>query len=62
MADALASMRSGSQPTWKDLHDAAVVCLGGGEVSVIADALARVDIGVAIGYLARRRQPNADSG
>jgi len=51
MAEALASLRDGSQPTWKDLRDAAVVCLGEGELSVIAEALARVDIGTAIGSL-----------
>lgn len=51
MAEALASMKGGSQPTWRDLRDAAVVCLGGGESSVIAEALARADIGTAIGEL-----------
>lgn len=51
MAEALASLKNGSQPTWRDLRDAAVVCLGGGELSVVAEALARVDIGTAIGSL-----------
>jgi len=51
MAEALASLRSGSQPTWRDLRDAAIVCLGGGELSVVAEALARTDIGTVIGRL-----------
>ncbi|THF84429.1 DUF5682 family protein [Cohnella fermenti] len=51
MAEALASMKGGSQPTWQDLRDASVVCLGGGEVSVVSEAHARIDIGTAIGLL-----------
>lgn len=51
MAEALASLKGGSQPTWRDLRDAAVVCLGDGELSVVAEALARADIGTAIGSL-----------
>src|SRR5690606_35768060 len=51
MAEALAAMKGGSQPTWQDLRDASVVCLGGGEASVVAEAHARLDIGTAIGLL-----------
>ncbi|MCR2802732.1 DUF5682 family protein [Paenibacillus soyae] len=51
LAEALAALHDGSQPTWRDLQDAAVVCLGFGERSVIAEALARTDIGTAIGSL-----------
>lgn len=51
LAEALASLHGGSQPTWRDLRDAATVCLGYGDFSVIADALARTDIGTAIGRL-----------
>ncbi|MFC5469022.1 DUF5682 family protein [Cohnella suwonensis] len=51
MAEALAAIKNGSRPTWKDLHDAAVTCLGGGELAAIADALSRVDVGTAIGRL-----------
>ncbi|NHN33412.1 hypothetical protein G9U52_26725 [Paenibacillus sp. S3N08] len=51
LAEALASMQGGSQPTWQDLRDAAVVCLGYGELSTIAEALARTDVGTAIGSL-----------
>ncbi|MBP1991904.1 DUF5682 family protein [Paenibacillus eucommiae] len=51
LAEALAAMHNGSQPTWRDLRDAATVCLGYGELSVIAEALARTDVGTAIGNL-----------
>ncbi|OXM83522.1 hypothetical protein CF651_25340 [Paenibacillus rigui] len=51
LAEALASLHGGSQPTWKDLRDAATTCLGYGELSTIAEALARTDIGTAIGRL-----------
>ncbi|MEI7028154.1 DUF5682 family protein [Paenibacillus sp. y28] len=51
LAEALASLHGGSRPTWRDLRDAATVCLGYGELPVIAEALARVDIGTAIGSL-----------
>ncbi|WP_246132272.1 DUF5682 family protein [Paenibacillus hemerocallicola] len=51
MAEALAALHDGSQPTWRDLQDAAVVCLGFGELSVIAEALARTNVGTAIGRL-----------
>ncbi|WP_246066789.1 DUF5682 family protein [Paenibacillus koleovorans] len=51
LADALAALHDGSQPTWRDLRDAATVCLGNGELTVVAEALARTDIGTAIGSL-----------
>ncbi|CAM3490441.1 DUF5682 domain-containing protein [Paenibacillus lupini] len=51
LADALASMHDGVQPTWKDLRDAATVLFGFGEFSVVAESLARVDIGTTIGSL-----------
>ncbi|MDR0386113.1 MAG: DUF5682 family protein [Prevotellaceae bacterium] len=51
LAESLASMRSGSLPVLRDLHDAAVSCFGGGELSVVAEALNRVDIGTATGSL-----------
>ncbi|MDR1583168.1 MAG: DUF5682 family protein [Prevotellaceae bacterium] len=51
LAESLASMRSGSLPVLRDLHDAAVTCFGGGELAVVAEALNRVDIGTAIGSL-----------
>lgn len=51
LAEALAALHDGSQPTWKDLQDAAVVCLGHGELSPIAEALARANVGTAVGRL-----------
>ncbi|RJX40548.1 hypothetical protein D3P09_00555 [Paenibacillus pinisoli] len=51
MADALAAMHDGVRPTWRDLRDAATVLFGHGELSVVAEALARTDIGTAIGRL-----------
>jgi hypothetical protein len=51
LAESLASMRSGSLPVLRDLHDAAVTCFGGGELAVVAEALNRTDIGTAIGSL-----------
>lgn len=51
LAEALASMHNGRFPTWKDLRDAVVISLGNGELSAVAEALARTDIGTAIGSL-----------
>lgn len=51
LAESLASLRGGSMPTWGDLRDAAVVCLGFGDLASVAEALARADIGTAIGGL-----------
>ncbi|KJB87035.1 hypothetical protein AZ66_15360 [Paenibacillus sp. E194] len=52
LAQSLASLHVGSAPTLLDLRDAALTLLGRGELSVIAEALARIDIGTAIGSLA----------
>ncbi|MDR6550596.1 DUF5682 family protein [Paenibacillus qinlingensis] len=51
LAEALAALHDGTQPTWKDLRDAAIVCLGHGELSTIVEALTRTDVGTAIGRL-----------
>ena len=51
LANSLTAMRDGSLPVLKDLHDAAVTCLGQGDLSQVAEALNRVDIGTAIGSL-----------
>jgi hypothetical protein len=51
LSQALTSLRSGASPVLKDLHDAAVTCFGGGELSVVAEALNMADIGTAIGFL-----------
>ncbi|TQR44673.1 DUF5682 family protein [Paenibacillus popilliae] len=52
LAQSLASLHGGSAPTLLDLRDAALTLFGRGELSVIAEALVRVDIGTAIGSLA----------
>ena len=51
LAKSLASMRNGRYPTLKDLRDSSVCLLGDGELSAVAEAIARVDIGTAIGEL-----------
>ncbi|TYP68383.1 DUF5682 family protein [Paenibacillus methanolicus] len=51
LASALASMRGSAQPILRDLRDAAVVTLGYGERAVVAEAMARAEIGTDIGYL-----------
>lgn len=52
LAESLAALHGGSAPTLRDLRDAALTLLGRGELSVIAEAIARTDIGTAIGELA----------
>ncbi|MGZ9584364.1 DUF5682 family protein [Paenibacillus marinisediminis] len=52
LAESLASLHGGSAPTLRDLRDAAQTLLGRGELAVVAEALARADIGTAIGELA----------
>jgi hypothetical protein len=44
-------MKNGLAPTLRDLRDAAVTLIGHGELSAIKDALARVEVGTAIGEL-----------
>lgn len=51
LAESLASMRNGTLPVLQDLHDAAVTCFGGGELSMVAEALNRADVGTAIGSI-----------
>lgn len=51
LAKSLAAMHGGVYPTLKDLRDSAVCLLGGGELSAVSEALARVDVGVMIGEL-----------
>ncbi|MDP1563815.1 MAG: DUF5682 family protein [Pirellulaceae bacterium] len=51
LARTLAAMHGGQAPTLSDLHDAAVTLLGHGELGSIAEALAHVDVGTAIGQL-----------
>ncbi len=51
LARTLSAMKNGIAPTLADLRDAAVTLIGQGELSNIREALARVDIGTAIGTL-----------
>ncbi|MCY9517483.1 DUF5682 family protein [Paenibacillus apiarius] len=52
LAESLAALHGGSAPTLRDLRDAAQTLLGRGDLAVIAEALARTDVGTAIGMLA----------
>lgn len=51
LARTLSALHDGSAPTLNDLHDAAVTLLGHGEALVVREALAKTDIGDAIGEL-----------
>ncbi len=51
LANALTSMRGGSLPVLKDLHDAVITCFGGGDLPSVAEAINKVDIGTSIGSL-----------
>ncbi|HYH65406.1 MAG TPA: DUF5682 family protein [Urbifossiella sp.] len=51
LARTLAALHDGAAPTLADLHDAAVTLMGHGDASTIAEALASVDVGTAIGAL-----------
>jgi len=51
LATALASLNGGSFPVLNDLKDAAITCLGHGELSVVAEAFARTEVGTSIGFL-----------
>ena len=52
LAEAMAGMRN-SVPTLRELQDAAVTLLGQGEPSVVRESLLRVEVGTAIGSLAK---------
>lgn len=52
MAESLAALHDGGQPTLLDLHDAARTLLGRGDLGVVAEALAGLDVGTGIGSLA----------
>jgi len=51
LARTLAVLHEGTAPALADLRDAATTCLGRGEFANIAQAIARVEIGTAIGSL-----------
>lgn len=52
LAESLAALRGGGTPTLRDLRDAAQTLLGRGELSVVAEPMARTEVGTAIGELA----------
>ena len=51
LARTLAALHDGAAPTLADLQDAAVTLVGHGERSTVAEALAHVNVGTAIGEL-----------
>ncbi|MBP2655281.1 MAG: hypothetical protein H6Q73_2850 [Firmicutes bacterium] len=51
LANALAGLHSDSVPALQDLRDAAITCLGHGELSGIAQAIVATEVGTAIGRL-----------
>jgi hypothetical protein len=51
LANTLSAMKDGLAPTLIDLRDAAITLIGHGERSTVKEALARVDVGTAIGEL-----------
>ncbi|MDR1171648.1 MAG: DUF5682 family protein [Bacteroidales bacterium] len=51
LANSLSSLHGGSLPVLRDLHDAAVTCLGYGDLPSVAGAINMADIGAAIGSL-----------
>ena len=53
LAETLSALKDGLAPTLADLRDAAVTLLGQGEPITVREALARVDVGTAIGQLPR---------
>jgi hypothetical protein len=52
LAEAMAGMRN-SLPTLRELQDAAVTLLGQGDLAIIRESLLRVEVGTAIGSLAK---------
>lgn len=51
LAETLSAMKEGVAPTLQDLRDSAVTLFGHGEINVVADSLARADVGTEIGSL-----------
>lgn len=52
MAQSLSALHGGSIPVLRDLQDAAQTLLGHGDLSVIAESLAQINVGITIGQLA----------
>ncbi len=53
LAVSLSAFKDNAVPVLSDLHDAAITLLGLGDRDVVAQSLMRVDVGTAIGKLAR---------
>jgi hypothetical protein len=51
LANTLSALKDGLAPTLADLRDSAVTLIGHGELSTVKDAIARVEVGTAIGEL-----------
>jgi hypothetical protein len=51
LANTLSALKDGLAPTLVDLRDAAVTLIGHGELSAVKDAIARAEVGTAIGEL-----------
>lgn len=51
LANTLSALKDGLAPTLTDLRDAAVTLIGHGELSTVKEAIARVEVGTAIGEL-----------
>lgn len=51
LARTLAALKNGLAPALADLRDAAITLIGHGERSTVSEAIARVDVGTAIGSL-----------
>ena len=51
LANTLSAMKGGLAPTLADLRDAAVTLIGHGELTTVKEAMAKVDVGTAIGEL-----------
>lgn len=51
LANTLSAMKDGMAPTLVDLRDSAITLIGHGELAGIKDAIARVEVGTAIGEL-----------
>ena len=52
LAEAMATMKN-SSPTLRELQDAAVILLGQGDPAVVRESLLRIEVGTAIGALAK---------
>lgn len=51
LANSLAELHGGKIPTLMDLQDACTVCLGQGSLSVVAEAMAKTEVGTEIGHI-----------